>query len=122
MLVVIVEAARAVAFASGVEVIPPVQVELDCPTLKREQIEALERQAVQRCAADQVDYLRRSAELFGQFEAIRAASPGLSPGQVLSRMGAADQADVFRAILAASSQTSKRSQLWGVAGPYLIRI
>src|ERR1700722_2267975 len=53
MLVVIVEAARAVAFASGVEVIPPVQVELDCPTLKREQIEALERQAVQRRAADQ---------------------------------------------------------------------
>jgi hypothetical protein len=122
MLVAVVEAARAVAFACGVEIIPPVQVDLDCPTLKREQIEAMERQAVQRRAADQVDHLRKSAELFGQFEAIRAASPGLSPGQVLSRMGAADQADVFRATLASSAQAAERATLWAVAGNYLIRI
>jgi hypothetical protein len=130
MLVAVVEAARAVAFACGVEIIPPVQVDLDCPTLKREQIEAMERQAVQRRAADQIDHLRRSAELFGQFEAIRAASPGLSPGQVLSRMSAADQADVFRAILVSSAQArstgsrqaAERAKPWAVAGTYLVRI
>ncbi|MGD0464373.1 MAG: hypothetical protein ABSB74_17965 [Tepidisphaeraceae bacterium] len=122
MVVAVVEAARAVAFACGVEVIPPVQVDLDCPTLKRQQIEAMQRQAEQRRAADQVDHLRRSAELFNQFEAIRASTPGLSPGQVLSRMNLADQADVFRAILAASALTAGGATLWAVAGPHLVRI
>jgi hypothetical protein len=122
MLVLVVAAARAVAFACGIEVIPPVQIDLDCPTLKREQVEAMQRQASQRRAADQVDYLRRSAELFGQFEAVRASAPGLSPGQVLSRMSAVDQPDVFRAVLAASAQAGARSTLWAVAGSQLVRI
>jgi hypothetical protein len=111
MLVAVVEAARAVAFACGVEVIPPVQVDLECPTLKREQVESMQRQAAQRRAADQVDHLRRSAELFKQLEAIRGATPGLSPGEALSRMGSADQADVFRAVLAASAQSAPRAKL-----------
>ncbi|MGD0542514.1 MAG: hypothetical protein ABSB33_13455, partial [Tepidisphaeraceae bacterium] len=122
MLVAVVEAARAVAFACGVEVIPPVEVDLDCPTLKKQQIEAMQRQAEQRRAADQVDHLRRSAELFSQFEAIRASTPGLSPGQALGRMGLADQADVFRATLAASALTAGGMRLWAVAGPHLVRI
>ncbi len=122
MLVLIVAAARAVAFACGIELIPPVQIDLDCPTLKREQVEAMQREASHRRAADQVDYLRRSAELFGQFEAVRASAPGLSPGQVLSRMSSADQPDVFRAVLAASAQTVAHAKLWAVAGSQLIRI
>ena len=122
MLAALMEAAGAVAFGCGVEVIQPIRVDLDCPTLKRQQIETMERQATQRRAADQVDHLRRSAELFGQFEAIRASAPGLSPGQVLGRIGVADQADVFRAIVAASAQNAGRAMLWAVAGPYLVRM
>jgi hypothetical protein len=37
-------------------------------------------------------------------------------------MSLTDQADVFRAILAASAQTAERANLWAVAGPHLLRI
>ena len=94
---VLMAAADAVAFGCGIEILQPVQVELDCPTLQRQRFEEMDRQAAQRRSADQVDQLRRSAELFKQFEAVRSAAPELSPGQVLSRIGTTDQADVFRA-------------------------
>jgi hypothetical protein len=118
----LLEAADAVAFGCGIEMLQPVQVELDCPTLQRQRLEEMDRQAAQRRAADQVDQLRRSAELFKQFETVRSAAPELSPGQVLSRIGTTDQADVFRAMVLASAQKSARSRLWAVAGNSLIRI
>jgi hypothetical protein len=125
----LMQAAGAVAFCCGIEILPPAQVDLDCPTLQRQQFEEMERQAAQRRAADQVNVLRRSAELFGQFEAIRAAAPQLSPGQTLSRIAVIDQADVFRAAVLASAAKGKPSEekhagakLWAVAGNNLVRI
>ena len=119
---VLMVAADSVAFGCGIEILQPVHVELDCPTLQWRQFEEMDRQAAQRRSADQVDQLRRSAELFKQFEAVRSAAPELSPGQVLSRIGTTDQADVFRAMVLASAQKSARSRLWAVAGNSLIRI
>ena len=118
----LMEAADAVAFGCGIEMLQPAQVELDCPTLQRQRMEEMDRQAAQRRSADQVDQLRRSAELFKQFESVRSSAPELSPGQVLSRIGTTDQADVFRAMVLASAQKSGRSRLWAVAGNSLIRI
>jgi hypothetical protein len=122
MLAALLDSAAAVAFGCGMEILQPAQIDLDCPTLKRQQIEELDRQAAQRRTADQFDSLRRSAELFGQFQAIRACAPELSPGQVLSRIGVTNQAEVFRALVLASVEKSAKSQLWAVAGPHLIRI
>ena len=104
---VLMSAADSVAFSCGIEILQPVQVELNCPTLQRRQFEEMDRQAAQRRSADQVDQLRRSAELFKQFEAVRSAAPELSPGQVLSRIGTTDQADVFRAMVLASAQKAR---------------
>jgi hypothetical protein len=118
----LMQTAGAVAFCCGVEMLPPAQVDLDCPTLQRQQFEEMERQAAQRRAADQVNHLRRSAELFGQFEAIRAAAPQLSPGQVLSRITVTDQADVFRSAVLASAEKNAGANLWAVAGTNLTRI
>jgi hypothetical protein len=118
----LMEAAAAVAFGCGIEMLQPAQVELDCPTLQRQRLEEMDRQAAQRRAADQVDQLRRSAELFKQFEAVRSSAPDLSPGEVLSRIGTTDQADVFRAMVLASAQKSARLTLCAVAGNSLIRI
>jgi hypothetical protein len=115
-------AAGAVAFSCGIEILPPAQVDLDCPTLQRQRFEEMERQSAQRRAADQVNCLRRSAELFGQFEAIRAAAPELSPGRVLSRIAGTDQADVFRAAVLASLDKHLGAKLWAVAGNNLVRI
>jgi len=112
----------AVAFSCGVELLPPHQLDLECPSLGREQIEQLERQTAQRRAADQVDHLRRSAEIFDQFQKIRAAAPDLAPGQVLGRLGLSDQGDALRSLLLAAAHTAKPSTLWAVAGPYLVQI
>jgi hypothetical protein len=122
LLDAVLESAGGVGFGCGIEVIQPAQVDLDCPTLNRQQIEQMQRQAAERRAADQMDYLKRSAELFGQFESIRAATPRLSPGQVLARVSDADQADVFRAVVLASAQKRSQAKLWAVAGNYLICI
>jgi hypothetical protein len=118
----VMQAARAVAFCCGIEILPPAQVDLDCPTLQRQRFEEMQRQTAQRRAADQVSQLRRSAELFAQFEAIRAAAPQLSPGQALSRITVADQADVFRAAVLATAQKHAGANLWAVAGNNLVRI
>jgi len=118
----LMQAANAVAFACGIEILQPADVELDCPTLLRQRMEEMDRQAAQRRTAEQMEQLRRSAELFGQFQAIRTSAPELSPGQVLSRIGTSDQADVLRAALVASAKDGERSRLWAVAGNALVRI
>jgi hypothetical protein len=118
----LMQSASAVAFCCGIEILPPAQVDLDCPTLQRQRFEEMQRQSAQRRAADQVNHLRRSAELFGEFEAIRAAAPQLSPGQVLSRITVADQADVFRAAVLASAEKHAGAKLWAVAGNNLVQI
>jgi hypothetical protein len=122
LTIVLMAAADAVAFGCGIEILQPAQVELDCPTLQKQRFEEMDRQAAQRRSTDQIDQLRRSAELFKQFEAVRSSAPELSPGQVLSRIGTTDQADVFRAMVLASAQKNARSRLWAVAGNSLIRI
>jgi hypothetical protein len=119
---VLMDAAAAVAFSCGLEIIQPASVDLDCPDLQKAQFEELDRQAAQRRSAEQMDQLRRSAELFGQFQAIRASAPELSPGQVLSRIGTSDQADVLRSLMLASAKNSASSRLWAVAGNSLVRI
>jgi hypothetical protein len=122
MLAALMEATKAVAFGCGLEPLAPAQLDLDCSSLQREQIEILEHQTAQRRTAEQMDHLRRSAELFGQFETIRAAAPELSPGEVLGRIGLADQAEVLRSLLLAAARKNRPHRLWAVAGPYLIRI
>jgi hypothetical protein len=115
-------AGEALAFSCGIELLPPNQLDLECPSLGREQFERLERQTAQRRAAEQVDHLRRSGELFDQFQKLRAAAPELSPGQVLGRLGLGDQADALRSLLVAAAHQSKPATLWAVAGPYLVQI
>ena len=114
-------AGDALAFSSGIELLPPNQLDLECPSLGREQFERLERQTAQRRAADQVDHLRRSAELFDQFQKLRAP-PELSPSQVLGRLGLSDQADALRSLLIATAHKSRPAALWAVAGTYLVQI
>jgi hypothetical protein len=111
----LMDAAKAVAFGCGLEMLPPVQLDLDCPTLRRQQTQ-------QRRTAETSEQLRRSGELFKQFESIRAAAPELSPGQVLQRIGIADQADLLRSLLQASAGKTAPARLWAVAGPSLIFI
>jgi hypothetical protein len=122
MIAALKSSADALAFSCGVELIPPNHLDIECPSLGREQLEQLERQTAQRRAAEHVDHLRRSAEIFDQFQKIRSAAPELAPGEVLGRLGLSDQADALRSLLLAAAHQNHPSKLWAVAGPYLIKI
>jgi hypothetical protein len=118
----VMDAAKAVAFGCGLELLPPVQIDLESASLRQQKAEILQRQAAERRAADQAQQINRSAELFRQFESIRKSAPELSPSEILQQIGIPDRAELLRSLLLASAQNSQRQQLWAVAGPYLIKI
>src|SRR5438045_7566180 len=93
------EAAKPVAFACGVEVLPPFDVAIESPTLAREKIEDMQRRLAERRAAGQIQHVQRSAELLKQFQGLRDAAPGLSPGEVLERVNPADRGSMLETLL-----------------------
>jgi hypothetical protein len=108
-------ALEAAAFTCGIEILPPFQIDLDCPTLAAKNI-------AQRRAAEQSDELRRSAEAFSQFQSIRAAAPDLPPGELLQRVGVADQAELLKSLLRAGASKITPQRLWCAAGNSLVEI
>src|ERR1700683_4942831 len=65
------EAGRAVAFGCGLELLPPFELDLDSPSLRRQRQE-------ERRLSEQSQRMGRAAELFKQFRELRAAAPELS--------------------------------------------
>jgi hypothetical protein len=112
------DAARAVAFGCGLELLPPFELELDSPTLRRSQEEA-------RRSASQNERLSRAASLFKQFQEIRQSAPELNADQIFKRIAGvdpADQAESLRLLLLSSSRAGTAVSLWAVAGPHLLKI
>jgi hypothetical protein len=69
-----------------------------------------------------VEHFQRAADLLKQFQSIRASAPELSAGQVLERITPSDRGSVLQTLLLASAKEDRASDLWAVAGPYLVRI
>jgi hypothetical protein len=113
-------AARPVAFACGVELLPPFDLSLESPTLERARLEQMQRELVERRAAGQVEHVQRAAELLKQFQSLRETMPGLSPGQLLERVNPSDRGSMLESLMLASGQSQQT--LWAVAGPNLLRI
>jgi hypothetical protein len=118
----LVEAAKGVAFVSGVDLQPPYQLDLESPTLRRQQFEAIQRQTAERRTAEQLEALQRSATLFQQFQQMRQASPDVTAGQLLRRVSPADQGEMLRALLQGSAKQSGGAALWAASGTALVRI
>lgn len=118
-------AAKPVAFACGVDLFPPFQVEAESDTLQRERLSAMQRAAAEQHAEGQAKHLRRSLELFRQFEEIRKSAPELSAGNVLTQVGPADQTSLLQTLLltgAAHERERDPCSLWLVAGSSLGRV
>jgi hypothetical protein len=116
------DAARAVAFTSGLEVVPPYDVMLESPTHKSQKIEEMERTLVERRVAGQVEHFERASRLLKQFQELRAAAPELSAGDVLKQVGAADQGLMLQTLLLAAGKSQQNLCLWAVAGGALVKI
>lgn len=115
-------AANRVAFACGLEVLAPFQLELESPSFERQRVETLQRSLAEQRAAGQIEQFNRAAELLKQFQATRQNSPDLSAGDVLRQMGPADQGMMLQTLLVASAKEKQTQALWAVAGPNLVKI
>ncbi|HZL37881.1 MAG TPA: hypothetical protein VFC78_21365 [Tepidisphaeraceae bacterium] len=116
-------AAAGVAFACGIEVLPPFEAEVQSPTFERQRARAMQQQLAEKQAAGQVEHFARSAELFKQYNALRAAAPELSPGRILEQISPGDRGSLMGALLLASARQQEGGQkLWAAAGPYLVRV
>ena len=116
-------AGKSVAFACGVELLPPFHVEAESPTLQQQRLRSMQRAAAEQHAAGQMEHFQRAAELLKQFQSLRAAAPELSAGQVLQQISAADRGSVLQTLLLATASGAARAAApWAVAGPYLVRI
>jgi len=114
--------AQVVAFACGVEVLPPFHVETESPTLQHQRQRAMQRTLAEQQAAGQIEHLQRAADLFKQFQEMRRAEPSLSAGQVLQQINPSDRGSVLQKLLLASASDGAPRELMAVAGPYLVRI
>jgi hypothetical protein len=117
----LIASARAVAFNCGVEIVPPIELEAQSPSLRQQQAEASARQQADQRTARHVADLRQTAELYKEFQALRESSPLLTDGQALARFATTDQADLLKSLLMSSAGPASDC-LWAAAGSALVRI
>ena len=118
-------AGNAVAFACGVEMVPPLLVEAESPTLRQQRLHAVQRSLAEQQAAGQMEHLQRAGDLLKQFQSIRQNAPELSAGQVLQQISPTDRGRVLQTLLLASakkSATGGGEGLWAVAGTSLVKV
>jgi hypothetical protein len=115
-------AGNRVAFACGLELLAPFNLDVESPSLQQQRLRDMQRGLAERHAAGQVEHFQRAADLLKQFQAIRASAPELSAGQVLERITPSDRGSVLQTLLLASAKEDRATDLWAVAGPYLVRI
>lgn len=115
-------AANAAAFSSGIDILPPFQLELQSPTLERERLEAVQRRLAERRAAGQLEHVQRTGELLQRFQSLRQSAPELSAGALLERLSASDRSTMLEALLLAAADGEEPQALWAVAGSALVRL
>jgi len=122
MLQALEKEAKRVAFACGLNVMPPLHVNLESASFTQQKIEAMGRELAEQRVAGQVEHLEHAAALLKQFEDLRKAAPQLSPGAILEQIGPAERGTMLQTLLLSASRSATPRLLWAVAGPYLIRI
>lgn len=116
------QAATPVAFACGVEFLPPFQVDLHSPTFERQRSRALQQSLTEKEAAGQLEHFQRAAELLKQFHQLRQAAPELSAAQIFEQVSPADRGSLMQSLLMAGAKEQASADLWAVAGPYLVEV
>jgi len=112
------QAARAVAFGCGLEILPPFELEIESATYTSRQREL-------RRAAEHTQRLDRAGEMFKQFQSLRQSAPELPVEKILASLSGvdpADQLELQRSLLLASARQTVGLPLWLVAGPHLIKV
>ena len=115
------KAAEPLEFDAGLKLLAPFELTCESDSLKREQVEQMQRNLAEKRAAGQLQHVQHSAELLKQFQALRQSAPELSASAILQTLSAADRADMYEALLHAGERENELC-LWAVAGNDLLRI
>lgn len=122
MIEAIVAAARPVAFACGVELLAPFDIEFQSLSYQQQRLRTMQQSMLEQRAAAELEQMQRAAYLLREFQELRKAAPELSAGRVLEQVSPADRGSMLRTLLMAGAQEQHKPSLWAVAGPYLVRI
>jgi hypothetical protein len=112
------KALDSVAFACGMEIIPPLQLTVTSPTLDREKQLQRTRQRQEEVAKLQQEALGRASELAKQVEALK--SQGGSLGAILAQTAQVDRGDLLRAAFMTCADSP--ATLLAAAGAFVIFI
>jgi hypothetical protein len=115
-------AAQKIAFACGLEILPPFQIDLESPSYEQKRLRDLQRSLAEQEAAGRVEHFNRATELLQRFETIREKAPELTPGAILGQLSPVDQGATLQTLLLASAKRQQANDLWAVGGEYLVRI
>jgi hypothetical protein len=118
-------AGKPVAFACGVELLPPSHVDAESPTLQQQRLRSMQRAVAEQQAAGQLEHFQRAADLLKQFQSLRQSAPELSAGQILQQISPVDRVPALQTLLLASAKSEAAAQgqaLWAVAGTSLVRV
>jgi hypothetical protein len=105
-----------------VELLAPFSVEVTSPSLQQERLEQMQRTVAERKAADRAGHFQRATELLKQWDALKAAAPSITPGQMLEQLNPTDRGAMLETLIMASAQQGAQPDLWAVAGQSLVRI
>ena len=99
-----------IAFGCGLEVLPPYETGLESPTFQQQKLEQMERNLAEKRVAGQVEHFEKAASLLKQFDALRQAAPGITPGEVLSQISPSEQGRDAADAAARRRQRKSRAQ------------
>jgi len=116
------KSASDIAFACGLEILPPVRLELDSPTLTQQQIVSMQRTLAEQESAGRVEHFQKAVDLLKQFESQRGGASTAAVARAIDSLGPADRGAMLKTLLLAGSARSASTALWAVAGTTLIRI
>ena len=118
-------AARELAFSCGLEVLAPFDVQVTSPTLQRDRLEQMQRNAAQRRSTDRADQFTQAVDLLRQWESLKSAIPSVTPGKLLEQINPADRGSMLQTLLMGSASNTAgkiAADLWAVSGQSLVRI
>jgi len=118
----LLKAATGVAFSSGLEILPPYQLELVSQSLNEKRLAEFARARVEERTKGQMAHLKRAGEVLAQFEEMRRSAPEISAGVLLERLSPQDRGGVLQTLIAGAAEKPQQQTLWAVAGPSVLRI
>ncbi len=116
------KAAGDLAFGCGLELLPPIRIELDSPTLTQQQIVSMQRTLAEQESAGRVEHFQKAVDLLKQFETQRGGASSSAVTRAIESLGPADRGAMLKTLLLAGSARSASTAVWVVAATTLIRI